>query len=736
MRKLDSLAILGLVSLLLTAEAWAQTRPYIGFVYPAGGRQGTTFAVKIGGQNLGGVDRVVVNGSGVSVKVVEYFSPLGPLEMGLLGQQLRDLKRPKSARRSTMSPPVAATTSDPALMISSPAASGKTPAGTEAAASEMIDRLEKRMRETQNRPACAALRFLAFLEVTIAPDAAPGERELRVVTPKGGPSNALPFHIGQLPEYTRKPMLTAQQSVLGKEELALRKRPPDEVEDRIEVPSTLNGQVASGEINRYRFDARKGQRLVIRTLARHLIPYVADAVPGWFQPILTLYDANGKEVAYNDDYRFQPDPVISYEVPKDGQYVLAITDAIYRGREDFVYRVTIGEVPMVTSIFPLGGRAGEVHAARMQGWNLVGAEMALPGKDAGAGLYRIAASKAGVASNEVRYAVDTLPECVEKEGKEGNDSPAKAQKIALPVIINGRMNRPDDWDVFRFEGKAGQKLVAEVVARRLDSPLDSVLKITDAAGKILAYNDDHQDLGAGVNTHHADSYLMLELPADGTYYVHLGDTAGNGGEEYGYRLRISQPRPDFALRVVPSSVALRPRSSAMLTVYAIRKDGFNAPIKLGLKDPPKGFSASTVVLPDGQPLARLAFKALQATGQPVSLTVEGRATVAGEEIVHQAVPAEDRMQAFLWRHLVPAQDLAALVFDPSYEPPVGRVPPQLTEAQRAKAKAIVAAAETAGRKFTKGQVMGRVRSIKALYQQGLLTDEFYGERVAECGLVD
>ena len=59
----------------------------------------------------------------------------------------------------------------------------------------------------------------------------------------------------------------------------------------------------------------------------------------------------------------------------------------------------------------------------------------------------------------------------------------------------------------------------------------------------------------GVNTHHADSYLMVKLPADGTYYVHLGDTARNGGEEYAYRLRISAPQPDFALRVVPSSVA-------------------------------------------------------------------------------------------------------------------------------------------------------------------------------------
>ena len=89
-----------------------------------------------------------------------------------------------------------------------------------------------------------------------------------------------------------------------------------------------------------------------------------------------------------------------------------------------------------------------------------------------------------------------------------------------------------------------------------------MLKLTDAAGKLLAFNDDREDPGAGVNTHHADSYLMAKLPADGTYYVHLGDTARNGGEEYAYRLRISAPQPDFALRVVPSSVSLRSKATA------------------------------------------------------------------------------------------------------------------------------------------------------------------------------
>ena len=89
------------------------------------------------------------------------------------------------------------------------------------------------------------------------------------------------------------------------------------------------------------------------------MPYVADAVPGWFQAVMRLCDANGKELAYNDDFRFNPDPLIYFEVPEDGEYVLTINEALFRGRESFVYRITIGELPFVTSIFPLGGRVGE-----------------------------------------------------------------------------------------------------------------------------------------------------------------------------------------------------------------------------------------------------------------------------------------------------------------------------------------------------------------------------------------
>ncbi len=247
-------------------------------------------------------------------------------------------------------------------------------------------------------------------------------------------------------------------------------------------------------------------------------------------------------------------------------------------------------------------------------------------------------------------------------------------------MVNGRIERPGDWDVFQFSGKTNQSIVAEVYARRLDSPLDSVLKLTDATGKVLAFNDDHEDLGAGSNTHHADSYLMAKLPADGVYYVHVGDTAHNGGEEYAYRLRISEPQPDFELRVVPSSISLRSKSAANVSVYVIRKDGFNSPIKLALKDALPGITSPPVTLSPTQAVVQLAVRtSLATTPEPFTLVIEGRGLVEKKEIVHQAVPAEDRMQAFLWRHLVPAQELQALVFDPAYQPPPKRVPPSLPE---------------------------------------------------------
>ena len=52
MSRFTRLPILGLAMLVAAASsAWAQSQ-YIGYVYPAGGQQGTTFPIRLGGQGL------------------------------------------------------------------------------------------------------------------------------------------------------------------------------------------------------------------------------------------------------------------------------------------------------------------------------------------------------------------------------------------------------------------------------------------------------------------------------------------------------------------------------------------------------------------------------------------------------------------------------------------------------------------------------------------------------------
>lgn len=739
------LVVLGVIGWVATAPAaLAQSRPYIGFCYPAGGQQGTTFEVRLGGQGVDAAIAAAVSGKGVTARVVECRRRLNPQETTLLNEQLREIRKRFPPPRPAPAAPARPATGRPGA----PAAPKAPPAPVmDEATRELVSRIETRLRETTNRPACSSISNIVLLEVTIAPDAEPGRRELTVST-LGGVSNPLVFHVGQYPEVSRKPMLTAEFQVLGKEALALRKRPDEEVEQRITLPATLNGQIASGEVNRYRFDARKGQKLVVSVEARGLIPFVADAVPGWFQPVILIRDARGKEMAYDDDYRFKPDPVILWEVPQDGEYALELIDAIYRGREDFVYRMTIGEVPFVTSVFPLGGKAGAAAAPQVKGWNLQGAKLLAPPADAATGRQSIAVSRGGKVSNRLPFELDTLPETAEQET---NNDPSCAQNVTLPVIVNGRIDRPDDWDVYRVSGKAGQVIVAEVKARRLDSPLDSVLKVTDASRKVLAFNDDREDPEAGTNTQDADSYLTFTLPADGYYFVHIGDTARHGGEEYAYRLRIGPPQPDFSLRVIPTSVTVRSRGTASIAVQVLRKDGFSAPIKLALKDPPPGFTAAPVTVAANQPAGRLAVKTTQVRSeQPVSLVIEGTAALPDRTLVRRAVPVEDRMQAFLWRHMVPAQELRLVVYDPSYQLPPKRVPRVYpptetapgaapaagatagTTAKPATGSTPTATADASKQKFTKQQVASRLRQLKLLFEEGLLTDDFYHVKVLEC----
>ena len=115
--------------------------------------------------------------------------------------------------------------------------------------------------------------------------------------------------------------------------------------------------------------------------------------------------------------------------------------------------------------------------------------------------------------------------------KEGNDGFRTAQTIAVPVVIEGTIGRAKDVDVFRIEGKRGQKLTAEVQASRLGAPLDARLTLYIADGQQLAANDDF-------TSEHRDARIELTLPTDGVYYLSLIDAHDSGSALHVYRLVV------------------------------------------------------------------------------------------------------------------------------------------------------------------------------------------------------
>jgi hypothetical protein len=615
---------------------WAQNVPHLGYVLPAGGQQGTTVRVMLGGQFLPNVSAVYVSGAGVQARLGEFTRPMN-------GNQATELRERMEALQKL--PPAPATQK------------------------EMVEIRGKLLKFNFGRGTSPGLAETLAVDLTIAANAAPGNYELRVASPQGL-SNPLWFAVGSLSEVAEKEVIDVVMPPgdRGGVNLVRLSQPPTDM--AVTLPVVVNGRIkprvgsaqqqarpgqpfTPGEADRYRFQALRGQQLVAAVSARELMPYLADAVPGWFQAVLTLYDSKGREVAYDDDFRFHPDPVIHYSIPEDGEYTVEIRDAIYRGREDFVYRIAIGEVPFVTGLFPLGGRAGTRARVALTGWNLPAKEttLDLAGRPPGAIPVTF--------GNTLPFQVDTLPEVLEKEL---NDVPARAQRLKLPAIVNGRIDRPGDVDVFRFEGRAGQQVVAEVRAHRLDSPVDSRLRLTDAAGKQIEMIDDAEDPGAGLETHHADSRMSVKLPVTGAYYFYLSDTQHAGGADHAYRLRISEPRPDFELRVAPSGISLGSGITAPVTVYALRRDGFSGAIGVSLKDAPPGFKLSGARIPEGQDQVRMTLTAPPALPDvPLALKFEGHATAGGREVTREAAGVENMMQAFFYHHLVPAGDPQVMV---------------------------------------------------------------------------
>ncbi|HUS93106.1 MAG TPA: hypothetical protein VM695_14705, partial [Phycisphaerae bacterium] len=223
------------------SAARAQQTPHVGYAFPAGGKQGTSFEITVGGQYLGGVNEVLVSGKGVQAKVIKYTKPISRKQLNDLSKKLKEMRDlgKQGGKKGGKAQPTRAQFVKAAEEFELFAKK----LGLENFDLKTFAELRKKLTDPKRQPN-PQIEETVTLHVTVAPEAAPGDRELRLRTSLGL-TNPLMLRVGQYPE-------------------CFEKEPNDEAGGAIEelLPVVLNGQIAPGDVDRFRFRATKGSRLV------------------------------------------------------------------------------------------------------------------------------------------------------------------------------------------------------------------------------------------------------------------------------------------------------------------------------------------------------------------------------------------------------------------------------------------------------------------------------------------
>jgi hypothetical protein len=138
--------------------------------------------------------------------------------------------------------------------------------------------------------------------------------------------------------------------------------------------------------------------------------------------------------------------------------------------------------------------------------------------------------------------------------------------VKVPVTINGRVEKAEDVDWYKFTAKAGEELSFHVIAARLEDKIhdlqehvDPMLILTDSNGVELAAEDDY---------YFADPYFSYKFTKDGEYRAAIRDIRYKGNAAWTYRLTITR-RP-FVLNVFPAAV--RPGKSVEFAAVSGGRD--------------------------------------------------------------------------------------------------------------------------------------------------------------------
>lgn len=472
--------------------------------------------------------------------------------------------------------------------------------------------------------------------LTIASDAPLGIQEIRAVTPYGV-SNAGSFVVGNLREIVEEETAASESETMSTLET-----------DWLALPVTVNGTIASiDDEDNFTFQLKKDTRLICEVAAQQ--------IGSLLDSYLVLRDANGTEVA-NSGLGNAFDSVLDYTALETGKYTLHIRDIRYKGGDGYAYRLSIGELPYLETIFPLGGQRGTENTVTVTGANLetvesiqvsIGAET-----PAGEQSLRVQ-TPSGLATNSHPFAIGNWAEMAETEP---NNTTGNATAVMTPITLNGKIDKPGDVDYFSFEIEEPQLLVFEVEANKLSSNLDALLTLYGPgkpmeASKEMAWNDNKEQVlivnDDGIT---ADARIDWNFEEAGKYSVAIRDLNNQGGEAYPYRLNIRPLEPDCELSVV--ALDLRNQATAMdnprvsrgssvtLQVDVTRLDQFAGPIRLLCPDLPKTFDVSPTIVGTDQARAMLTITApSDASLGLMPLSIVGVCAVGGRQIERVATPS-------------------------------------------------------------------------------------------------
>ncbi|QJW99666.1 WD40 repeat domain-containing protein [Frigoriglobus tundricola] len=237
----------------------------------------------------------------------------------------------------------------------------------------------------------------------------------------------------------------------------------------VKLPVTVLGVVdRAGDVDYFRFVANAGDQIGVQT--------VAAEVGSKLDSALVLTDDAGTVLADGTT-------ALGYTVRRPGTYAIGIRDREFRGGPNFTYRLHIGDVPVVTGVFPLAVQRGRTASVHVSGVNLA------PGATVGV-TTKVSVPADAVPGSKVAVALpDTVTGAVGKAEVTVSEfpavvlDPATGGDIRVPGSADGILTKPNEAQTAHFAAKRGERLIVEVLARRAGSPVDSVIEILDPAGK-------------------------------------------------------------------------------------------------------------------------------------------------------------------------------------------------------------------------------------------------------------